>query len=91
MRLEARAARLAMRGIEAAIAASDIDPERRVTTAFYLLVMVGNVPAALVAEAYGCSRQNVSKALGKVEDRRDEDPAFGAEMDRLEAMLEGQG
>lgn len=91
MRLEARAARIALRGIEAAVALSGIPPERQTTAAFYLLVMVGNVPAAIVAEAAGCTRQNISKALGKVEDRRDEDHFFGAAMDRLEAKLMGEG
>lgn len=90
MRLEARAAKLALRGIRAALALSAIPPERQITAAFYLLVMVGNVRAALVAEAYGCTRQNVSKALAGVEDRRDEDRAFGAELDRIEAQLMGE-
>lgn len=87
MRIEARAAKLALRGIQAAVALSGIAPERQTTAAFYLLVLVGNVPAAIVAEAAGCTRQNISKALGKVEDRRDEDREFGAAMDRLEAQL----
>lgn len=87
MRLEARAARMGFRAIGAALAVSGIAPEYRQTAAYYLLVTIGNVPAALVAEACGCSRQNVSKALGKVEDRRDADPAYGAELDRLERMM----
>lgn len=87
--MQARAAKLALTGFSAAVGRSAIAPEFRTTAAFYLLNMVGNVPAALIAEAYGCSRQNVSKALFRVEDRRDDDPAFGAEMDRLEAELMG--
>jgi hypothetical protein len=90
MRLQARAARVALMGIQAAVATSGIPPERQTTAAFYLLVTVCNVPAATVAEAYGCSRQNISKALGGVEDRRDADPAFEAAIGRLEAQLMGE-
>ena len=87
MRLEARATRMAFLGIRAAVAQSAIAPDLQMTASYYLLNIIGNVPAALIAEARGCSKQNISKALPKVEDRRDADPIFGAELDRLEAAL----
>ncbi len=90
MRLQARAARVALRGISAALATSRIPAEQQTTAAFYLLVTACNVTAALAAEAAGCSRQNVSKSLGKVEDRREADMVFGAEIDRIEAAVMGE-
>lgn len=91
MRVQARAAQVALRGIRAALATSSIAPAQRTTAAFYLLVTGCNVPAALAAEAAGCSRQNVSKSLGKVEDRREQDLVFGLEIDRLEDAIMGEG
>lgn len=90
MRLQAKAARVALRGIEAALAASQMPREQQTTAAFYLLVTVCNVPAALAAEAAGCTRQNVSKSLGKVEDRRESDFVFGAQIGAIEARLMGE-
>lgn len=89
MRPEARAGRIALVGISAAIAAvPELPPERRETTAVYLLVTFCNLPGALAAEVLGCSRQNVSQVLGRVEDRR-EDPRFDAALSRLEAQFMG--
>jgi hypothetical protein len=89
MRLQARAARVALKGIQIAVAASGLPPDRQTTAAFYLLVTACNISSATVAEAYGCTRQNISKALRGVEDRRD-DPAFGAAIDKLEAQIMGE-
>jgi hypothetical protein len=72
--------------VRAMVASSTIPEERRVTTALYLLVTCCNVPGALAARAYDCSKQNVSKALRAVETRRD-DPHYDAELARLEAMF----
>ena len=88
MRLEARAGLVAWRGIEFAVASSAIPPERQQTAAIYLLVTGCNLPGALAGEIVGCTKQNVSQVLGKVEDRR-EDPVFNAELDRLERALFG--
>jgi|GEM_PF-1867190 hypothetical protein len=75
-----------LRAVNAMLAMSTIPAGRRVTSGLYLLVVCCNVPGALAARAYGCSKQNVSKALRAVEDRRD-DPQYDAELARLEAML----
>lgn len=72
--------------VRAMLATSKIPEERRVTSALYLLVVCCNVPGALAARAYGCSKQNISKALRAVEDRRD-DPDYDAELARLEAIF----
>lgn len=87
MRTEARAGRIALVGISAAIAAiPGFPPERRETTALYLLVTYCNLTGAVAAEALGCSRQNVSQVLGRVEDRRD-DPQFNVALEQLEAQF----
>lgn len=72
--------------VRAMLATSKIPEERHVTSALYLLVVCCNVPGALAARAYGCSKQNISKALRAVEDRR-EDPDYDAELARLEAIF----
>lgn len=72
--------------VQAMLATSTIPEERRNTSALYLLVTCCNVPGALAARAYGCSKQNISKALRAVEDRR-EDPPYDAELARLEAIF----
>lgn len=87
MKLEARAGEIAWRGIQAAVATSAVPPERRRTTALYLLVTGCNVPGALAAEVLGCSKQNVSQNLRSVEDRRDADPHYNAELERLELIF----
>lgn len=89
MRVEARAGLVAWRGIEFAVASSAIPPDRRQTAAIYLLVTGCNLPGALAGEIVGCTKQNVSQVLRKVEDRRD-DPIFDAELKRLERTLNGE-
>ena len=87
--LEESAARIAFHGItvaaEAALAVFQMSEQAR-PAALYLLVTGGNVPGALAARVYGCSKQYVSKALREVEDRR-EDPAFDAALSALERRL----
>lgn len=87
MRLEARAARTALLGIHAAAAWAGVPPEHQQTTALYLLVTRCNLPGAVAAEALGCSRQNVSQVLRRVEDRRD-DPDFNRVLEQLEQAFE---
>lgn len=77
---------LALQGM---VASSAVPEERRVTTVQYLLCTACNVPGALAARVYGCSKQNISKALRAVEWRR-EDPDYDAELARLEAMFSGE-
>lgn len=89
MRIEARAGQIAWRGIQIALSAAGVGRAQRPAVGYYLLVTGGNVPGALAAEIVGCSRQNVSKLLRKVEDRRD-DPEFNAVLDRLERRLFGE-
>lgn len=89
MRIEARASLVAMQGIRLAVETSDIAPERHVTATLYLLVTGCNIPGAVAALAAGCSKQNVSKILGRVEDRR-EDPAFDAALGKLERRMFGE-
>ena len=82
--LSENAAGLAFRGI---LAAAELTiGEAAKPAALYLLVTGGNVPGALAARVYGCSKQYVSKALREVEDRR-EDPAFDAALAALERRL----
>lgn len=83
-----RSGLLAWRAVRALVAASSIQPEFQVTAAQYLLVTCCNVPGALAARIYGCSKQAISKALRTVEDRRD-DPHYDAELTRLERLIEG--
>lgn len=98
-RSEEIAARIAFRGLVVAAEvtlAPQLRPEAGQRSslgrqaALYLLVTGANVPGALAARVYGCSKQYVSKTLSEIEDRRD-DPVFGAGLDRLEQMIFGDG
>lgn len=84
--MEARAGAIAFRGILMAVAASGIAPERQQTAALYLLVTGCNLPGAVAGEVAGCTKQNVSKLLRKVEDRRD-DAVFDQALASLERQL----
>lgn len=90
MEIEQRVSGFALKGIVLAVGASALDPGRRRSAVLYLLVTCGNVPGALAARAAGCTKQNVSKLLRKVEERR-EDAAFDAELSRLETAFFGEG
>lgn len=87
--MQERAAQVAYRGITLAVAASEIGPDRASSASLYLLVTVCNVPGALAARVHGCSRQNVSKLLRAVEERR-EHPAYEAALAALEAQFSGE-
>jgi len=89
LRLEARASQVGLIGLRLAVEAAGVAPERREPATLYLLVTACNVPGALAAEIVGCSKQNVSQVLSRVEDRR-EDPDFDAVLDRLERMILGE-
>lgn len=89
MRLEARAATMALRGVQLAVASAGIPQPHRPYAELYLLVTSCNVGGALAAEAAGCSKQNVSKACRAIEDRRD-DPALDGPLSRLERQLMGE-
>lgn len=89
MRLEARAALTAWRGVGFAVEATGIAPADAPYARLYLLVTGCNVPGALAAEVAGCTKQNVSKACRAIEDRRDTDPSLDALLERLEHQLMG--
>lgn len=78
-----RAARVALSGIRYAVASSALPQRERRAVETYLMVTVCNLEGALVAEVLGCSKQNVSKLLRAVEDRREQ-----ADYDRQLAVLE---
>lgn len=84
-----RAARIALAGIDMAVEAAGVSPPRaRRPAALYLLVTGCNVPGAIAARAAGCTKQNVSKLLGRVESLRD-DAEFDARLTALERRLFG--
>ena len=58
-------------------------------TAIYVLTVELQIPNAELGRAIGCTRQNVKKARGAVEDRRDTDAALD-ELIRRVAALAGQ-
>lgn len=89
MRLEARAALIAQRGVQLAVGTSALPASARLPTETYLLVVCCNLPQALAAEVRGCSKQNIGNLLGDVRALR-EDPAIDAELSRLEAALLGE-
>lgn len=84
-----RAATLAFRGLSIAVEASPAIPaDRREAAAVYLIVTIGNVPAAVAGRVMGCSRQNISKMIRRFETARDDaaiDAALTAIEDRLGA------
>lgn len=84
-----RAARVARRGIEAALALNGIEPALLPGVTAYLLATALNLPGAAVARAAGCTRQNVSKMMRRVEMRRD-DPEFDRLLEQLERTIGGQ-
>lgn len=94
MTLVIRAARAAYSGIRAAVGASAFDgtpsfgPAERRAVEIYLMVTACNLPGAVVGEVAGCSKQNVSKLLRAVEDRR-EQADYDRRLSALEAVFEG--
>lgn len=83
-----RAAQLAAVGVDAVLASSDLNKDLRRPAALYLLVVGCNLPGATVAQAVGCTKQNVSKHLKRIEDAR-EDAAFDAKLADIETRLFG--
>lgn len=59
-----------------------VPPQQRRRTAYYLTVVEGRVPVMSLADALGLSRTKLKRALGAIEDLRDE-PAFDSLMDQL--------
>ena len=88
-RLVERAAQIAAIGVDAVLAASDLDQDLRRPVALYLLVVGCNLPGATVAQVVGCTKQNVSKHLKRVEDAR-ENAAFDAQLEQIETRLFGE-
>jgi len=88
MTLIIRAARASYAGIRAAVGASTFTPDERRAVEIYLMVTACNLPGAVVGKAAGCSKQNVSKLLRAVEDRR-EQADYDRRLSALEAVFEG--
>lgn len=82
-----RSALVAYRGIRAAVAAA-LPGRPPHPLALYLLVNLCDVPAATAARAVGCTKQNVSKIVARIEDLR-EDAAFDRTLAGLERELVG--
>jgi hypothetical protein len=82
------AVRVTYRAVRALVEVSMIPSPLRITAAYYLVCTYCNVRGLTLARVIGVSKQNISKALKKVEDRRD-DPDFDAELTRLESIFEG--
>lgn len=89
MRVVRRAAGVALKGIRFSLVASELRPADRRAVEIYLLVTVCGISQPLAADVCGCTKQNVSKLLKVVEDRRD-DRAFDAALERLEAAFGGR-
>lgn len=83
------AARIALNGIRAAVAASPIRPADRRAAELYLLVTTCNVNQVLAATVAGCTKQNVSKLLAAAEDRREAED-FDRAISALERSILGE-
>lgn len=83
------AARLGLKAVRLALTATTIDPRERRATELYLLVTGLGVNQVLAAEVAGCTKQNVSKLVASVEDRR-EDSAFDRQLAALERAILGE-
>lgn len=81
-----KAAGIALKGIRFCLVASDLRQADRRAAEIYLLVTVCGVSMPLAADVCGCTKQNVSKLLKAVEDRRD-DPGFEAAIGKLELAI----
>lgn len=86
MRTIRRAAGVALKGIRFALEASDVRPADRRSVEIYLLVTICGISQPLVADVCGCTKQNVSKLLRAVEDRRD-DTFFEAALSEVEHLF----
>ncbi|MFK0330892.1 hypothetical protein ACIQUB_07190 [Rhizobium sp. NPDC090275] len=86
LRIVKRAASVALKGIRFCLAASELKTADRRAVEIYLLVTICGVSQPLAAEVCGCTKQNVSKLLRAVEDRRD-DNNFDVALGRLEQAI----
>lgn len=86
LKIVRRAAAVALKGIRFCLAGSDLKTADRRAVEIYLLVTVCGVSQPLAADVCGCTKQNVSKLLRAVEDRRD-DNHFDAALGRLETAI----
>lgn len=66
-----RAVLITLKGIRAALASSSIRPADRRSVEIYLLVTACGVNGTLAADVCGCTKQNVSKLVSAVEERRE--------------------
>ncbi len=78
-----RAARIALKGIRLALFQAAIKPADRRSVEIYLLVTACGVNGTTAAQVCGCTKQNVSKLVSAVEERRE-----AQEYDRAIAALE---
>lgn len=89
MRDDLHIAQVALKSIRLALNASPIGEDQHRAVEIYLLVTAMNVNQVLAAEVAGCTKQNVSKLLKSVEDRRDRD-AFDRALEALERAIMGE-
>ncbi len=82
-------ARLGLKAVRLALTASAIEPRDRRAAELYLLVTGLGVNQVLAAEVAGCTKQNVSKLVASVEDRRD-DGAFDRQLAAIERAILGE-
>jgi len=83
-----RAVSVTLKGIRAALGQSDIRSADRRAVEIYLLVTACGVNGTLAADICGCTKQNVSKLLRSVEERR-ETPEYDHAIAALEAAIMG--
>lgn len=83
-----RAVTMTLRGIRAALAHAAIKPADRRSVEIYLLVTACGVNGTLAADVCGCTKQNVSKLLKSVEERREADD-YDQAIAGLEAAIMG--
>jgi hypothetical protein len=81
-----RAAVVALRGIRLALSVSGVPNAERRSVEVYLLVTACGVHQAMAATACSCSKQNISKLIKAVEDRRS-NLKFDAAIAVIEAVL----
>ena len=85
---EAIVARIGLKAVRLALVASPIEIRERRACELYLLVTALGINQVLAAEVAGCTKQNVSKLVRTVEDRR-EDRAFDSALEAIERAILG--
>lgn len=88
-RLMLRAGGTALRSIRLAVAAIPELQPRQKAVEIYLLVTGCNLNQTDAATLCGCTKQNISKHLRRVEKAR-EDMAFDRALARIEAVMTGE-